>query len=186
VYKKMKESEGWTIGRGRGQGRGAEVRNDDVVVLGVEVLQETNRAPAGSENDKSLLGRVRLELLLRVTIIVDNVACVTDESTEGEVCNSPCPSQGSSNLARSRLGGFVSVGPSEGNATSVVQSHGDRRPSRGLGNSREGASCDATAGCHVADPGEGRHGSRGGSHCEGGGGRKELNWERLGMKEEKK
>ena len=64
------------------------------------------------------------------------------------------------------LGCLVSIGSSEGNAARVVEFHGDRRSSRGLGGSRKGASRNATAGGHLADPGEGRHGSRGGSHWE--------------------
>jgi hypothetical protein len=149
------------------------------------------RAELLTQNDKSLLGRVRLVLLLRVAVIVDNVTCVTNESTKREVCESPCPSEGSSNLARLglRLGGLVSIGSSEGDAARVVEFHGDRRSSRGLGGSRKGASRNATAGGHLANPGEGRHGSRGGSHWEDLLGRSsiESDWrEKEGKEEEKK
>jgi hypothetical protein len=145
------------------------------------------RANLLTQNNESLLGRVGLGLLLRVAVVVDNITCVTDEGTDREVCDSPGPSQGTSNLANSGLGlgGLISVGSSEGDAASVVQLHGDRRSSRGLGDSREGAGRNATAGDHLADPGEGRHGSRRGSHCEGSG-REKLNWEQsVRSKEEK-
>lgn len=133
------------------------------------------RALLLTEHNKGLLGGIRLELLLRMTVVVDNPAGVGNSSAEGEVGEPPSPSQGPSQLARPGLRSLVGVGSSEGDATRVAQLHGNRRSSGGLGDGGEGASRNATAGGHLADPGEGHHGSRGGSHCEGLEGERKLN-----------
>jgi hypothetical protein len=78
-----------------------------------------------TEDDEGLLGRIRVELLLGVIILVDEVAGICDCATQREVGGSPGPSQGPSKLARLGLGGLVGVGSSEGDATRVLQPHGD-------------------------------------------------------------
>lgn len=78
-----------------------------------------------TEHDKSLLARIRIELLLGIAILVDEVAGVCDSTTQRDVGGSPGPSEGPSNLARLGLGGLIGVGSSEGNATRVLQPHGD-------------------------------------------------------------
>ena len=127
-----------TGGTRRQEGREQEVvpggDNDDIVVFGVELLQEGNRAPSRTyqqsqssqstpfcdkqgreqkhtQHDKGLLGRIGLDLLNGVSLVIDAVGQHTSETSTREQGQAPGPSQESELLLGFGGRGGISVGP---------------------------------------------------------------------------
>lgn len=75
--------------------------------------------------NEGLLGRVRLVLFHRMSIVVNDIAAVSHHGADREVGDSPCPSEGPAQLARLGLGSLVGKGSSESNTARVWQLHGD-------------------------------------------------------------
>jgi hypothetical protein len=135
----------------RGQQRGEEEvvagrDDDDVVVLRVELLQQRDGAPAGTEDDERLLGWVGLRLLFGVAHLVDAIANV-DEAGEGrELCEAPCPAQGAEASLLDLGGGAVSRRVAEGLAQDNLRLGRARRPLGAAGDERGARRESATAG----------------------------------------
>lgn len=76
-----------------------------------------------TQDDNGLLGGILLELRVGMAVIVDHVASVSNKTQNGEVCEAPCPAEGSAKLARLGLGSFVRVGSSEGDTAGCCEAH---------------------------------------------------------------
>lgn len=185
----------------RGEEEVVSRRNDDdVVVFRVELLQERDGSPASAccklsvcaicvlrvwmprrpsnekltENDQRLLGRVQLDLILGVSVIIDNVSNVAEETQGREVGQAPGPSEGLADLA-SLLGSDIGVvsGKLARNGSDLGKG-GDSRPC-GEGSERlSGSGCEGSATGigstrsfrdQLLGRAKGAHGSDGRSHC---------------------
>lgn len=76
-----------------------------------------------TQDDNGLLGGILLELGVGMAVIVNHVTSVSNETQDGEVCEAPCPAEGSAKPARLGLGSFVRIGSSEGYTASGCEAH---------------------------------------------------------------
>lgn len=130
--------------------------NDDIVVFGIELLQQGNRTPTGTcdrgqhacflsplnpnrpsqqrtQNDQSFLGRVGLDLLNGSPLVVDTVGQFPRETQSREPSQTPGPSQEPESLLR--LGGrrgssSVGVGTAREALEGLLEAIRAHRPGR--------------------------------------------------------
>lgn len=142
-------------------------------------MQRGSRRTELTKDDEGLLVGITLVLLIGVTILVDLVAGVSEETEDGQVCDPPCPAEGLPELAWLGLGGFVGVGSAECDAAGVIELEGGGGPRerpqgggpRSPGHVGEGPGGSASTwgeGDAPSGGGQGHHRSHGsgrGSHC---------------------